>query len=133
MPQPDPTSAPTDLVPASWGRRILALLVDWLSSWAVAQLLAAFGVVADDPSTIGSTGTVILVVEMALFTALLGGSFGKLVTRMRVVRHDDPSRPVSLLRAIVRTVLTFLIIPPLLTFDGRGLHDLAAGTRTVKV
>ncbi|MDR7255178.1 putative RDD family membrane protein YckC [Nocardioides sp. BE266] len=133
MPQPDPTPAPTDLIPASWGRRILALLVDWLSSWAVAQLLAALGVVADDPSTIGSTGTLILVVEMALFTALLGGSFGKLVTRIRVVRHDDPSRPVSLLRAVVRTVLTFLIIPPLLTFDGRGLHDLAAGTRTVRI
>ena len=28
-------------------------------------------------------------------------------------------------------LLVALLVPPLLTFDGRGLHDLAAGTRTV--
>ena len=119
----------TDLTPATWGRRILAILVDWATSWAVAAGLVAVGLIASS----GTWGTVILVAEMSLFTALMGGSFGKLVTRVRVVRHDDPSVPVSLLRAVVRTVLTFLLIPPLLTFDGRGLHDLAAGTRTVTV
>ena len=119
----------TELTPATWGRRILAILIDWLTSWAVAAGLVEIGVVA----TSATPGTIILILEMALFTALLGGSFGKMLTRVRVVRHDDPSRPVSLLRALVRTVLTFLLIPPLLTFDGRGLHDIAAGTRTVVV
>jgi uncharacterized RDD family membrane protein YckC len=133
VPPNDPTLAPADLKPATWGRRILAILIDWVSSWAAAEALVALGLVRDDPSTIGAVGTVILVVEMAFFTALLGGSFGKLLTRVRVVRRDDPSRPVSLLRALVRTVLTFLLVPPLLTFDGRGLHDLAAGTRTVTI
>ena len=131
MPQTDPTYAPADLTPAGWGRRILALVIDWVSSWAAAEALVAVGLVRDDPSTTGAVGTLILVVEMAFFTALLGGSFGKLLMRVRVVRHDDPSGPVSLLRALVRTVLTFLLVPPLLTFHGRGLHDLAAGTRTV--
>jgi hypothetical protein len=28
-------------------------------------------------------------------------------------------------------VLVALLVPPQLTFDGRGLHDVAAGTRTV--
>ena len=133
MPQNDPTSTPAELAPAGWGRRILAIVIDWASSWTAAQALAATGVVRDDPSTIGAVGTAILLLEMAFFTALLGGSFGKLLTRVRVVRHDDPSRPVSLLRALVRTALTFLLVPPLLTFDGRGLHDLAAGTRTVTI
>lgn len=119
----------TELTPASWGRRILAILIDWASSWAAAAGLVAWGLV-DESAT---WGTVLLVVEMALLTALVGGSFGKLLTRVRVVRHDDPSQPVSLLRALVRTVLTFLLIPPLLTFDGRGLHDLAAGTRTISL
>jgi len=132
VPQPDPTYAPpAGPTHASWGRRILALLIDWVSSWAVAQTLASIGLVTDTSETIGTLGTIVLVSEMALFTALTGGSFGKLLTRVRVVRHDDPSRPVSLLRALVRTVLTFLLVPPLLTFDGRGLHDLAAGTRTI--
>ena len=67
----------------------------------------------------------------AVFTALAGGSFGKLATRLRVVRHDGSGRPVSLLRALGRSVLVALLVPPLLTFDGRGLHDVAAGTRTV--
>jgi hypothetical protein len=40
---------------------------------------------------------------------------------------------VSLLRALVRSVLVALLVPPLLTFDGRGLHDVAAGTRTVTI
>jgi len=125
------STAVTPEVPAAtWGRRILALVIDWLSSWAAAAALVASGAVGDDT---GTWGTIVLVAEMALFTATTGGSFGKLVTRVRVVRNDDPSRPVSLLRALVRTLLTVLIIPPLLTFDGRGLHDLAAGTRTVTI
>ncbi|KRE96246.1 hypothetical protein ASG76_04215 [Nocardioides sp. Soil774] len=127
------TAVTPQLRPAGWGRRLGALLIDWASSWAVAEALAAIGLVRDDSSTIGAVGTVVLVVEMALFTALMGGSFGKLVTRVRVVRHDDPSRPVSLLRAMIRTVLTFLLLPPLFTVDGRGLHDVAAGTRTVTI
>ena len=64
---------------------------------------------------------------------LAGGSFGKLATRLRVVRNDGSGRPVSLLRALGRSVLVALLVPPLLTFDGRGLHDVAAGTRTVTV
>lgn len=133
MPQNAPTSVPAELAPAGWGRRILAIFIDWASSWAAAEALVAVGLVRDDPATTGAVGTVILLVEMSFFTALLGGSFGKLLMRVRVVRHDDPSRPVSLLRALVRTALTFLLVPPLLTFDGRGLHDLAAGTRTVTI
>lgn len=133
MPQNDPTSAPAELAAAGWGRRILAIVIDWAASWAAAEALVAVGLVRDDASTTGAVGTAILLLEMAFFTALLGGSFGKLLTRLRVVRHDDPSRPVTLLRALVRTALTFLLVPPLLTFDGRGLHDLAAGTRTVRI
>lgn len=127
MPQPEPTYAePTT---ASWGRRILALVVDWLTCLAVVEGLVAVGVLSGNPNGLGTLG--LFVLESALFTALAGGSFGKLATRLRVVRHDQPGQPVSLLRALVRSALVALLVPPLLTFDGRGLHDLAAGTRTV--
>jgi uncharacterized RDD family membrane protein YckC len=116
---------------ATWGRRILALVVDWLACLAVVEGLVAVGLVAGNPNGIGTM--VLFVVESALFTALVGGSFGKLATRLRVVRHRDPSTPVSLLRALVRALLVALLVPPLLTFDGRGLHDLAADTRTVAI
>ena len=66
------------------------------------------------------------------FTALLGGSFGKLATRLRVVRLDGTGRPPDLLRSLLRVVLVCLVVPPLIYKpDGRGLHDLAVGTATV--
>lgn len=127
MPQPDPTYA--DPTPASWGRRILALVVDWVTCLAVVEGLVAVGVIAGNPNGLGTLG--LFVLESALFTALAGGSFGKLATRLRVVRPGAPGQPVSLLRALLRSALVALLVPPLLTFDGRGLHDAAAGTRTV--
>jgi uncharacterized RDD family membrane protein YckC len=116
---------------APWGRRILALFVDWVACLAVVEGLVAAGVLAGNPNGLGTLA--LFVVESALFTAVAGGSFGKLATRLRVVRHDGPGQPVSLLRALVRSVLVALLVPPLLTFDGRGLHDVAAGTRTVRL
>jgi uncharacterized RDD family membrane protein YckC len=131
VPQNDPTYAPADLTPATWGRRILAIVVDWVTCLAVVEGLVAVGVLGGNPNGLGTLG--LFVLESALFTALAGGSFGKLATRVRVVRKEAPGQPVSLLRALVRSVLVALLVPPLLTFDGRGLHDIAAGTRTVTI
>ena len=76
----------------------------------------------------------VFVIEATILTAWLGGSFGKLATRLRVVRSDGSGRPVGLLQALLRQVLVCLVIPPLVFRpDGRGLHDLAAGTATVKL
>ena len=45
---------------------------------------------SDDPySDFYATG--VFVVESAFFTAILGGSFGKLVPRLRVVRQTGPT------------------------------------------
>lgn len=131
VPQTDPTYAPAELTPATWGRRILALFVDWVTCLAVVEGLVAVGILAGNPNGLGTMA--LFVLESALFTALAGGSFGKLATRIRVVRTEGSGQPVSLLRALGRSVLVALLVPPLLTFDGRGLHDVAAGTRTVTI
>ena len=124
------TSAVTpELVSASWGRRILALFIDWMACLAVVEGLVAVDVLDGNPNGLGTL--TLFVLESALFTTLAGGSFGKLATRLRVVRNDGSGQPVSLLRSLGRSVLVALLVPPLLTFDGRGLHDVAAGTRTV--
>ena len=70
---------------ASWGRRILALFVDW-----VVSTLAVIGVVGleDYTDTGNASGFIVLgvfVVESAVGTALLGGSFGQLATRPELV------------------------------------------------
>jgi uncharacterized RDD family membrane protein YckC len=115
---------------ASWGRRILALLVDWLACYGVAAVAVQTGLVESNPFGIYTMALFIL--ESTVFTALLGGSFGKLATRLRVVRTDGSGRPPDLLRSLIRTLMIAVVIPPLVFRpDGRGLHDMAAGTATV--
>jgi len=115
---------------AGWWRRILALFVDWFASLLVAGFFVGREVVTSNG---GETWAPLLVfwVEASLLTALLGGSFGQLLTRVAVVRLDG-SVP-SLLVALVRTLLICVVVPPVIyNRDRRGLHDLAAGTVTVR-
>jgi uncharacterized RDD family membrane protein YckC len=117
---------------ASWGRRILALFVDWAASTLVVIALVGLEDYTDSSGPESFYVLVVYVVESALFTWLVGGSFGKLVTRLRVVPVDGRPRPLNPLRLLVRQILVALVIPPLVFRpDGRGLHDLFAGTATV--
>ncbi|KRF34208.1 RDD family protein [Nocardioides sp. Soil805] len=118
---------------ASWGRRILALVVDWFACTLVVVALIGPRGWSDDPLS-GFYVLGVFVAESALFTAVAGGSFGQLATRIRVVRDDGSYGPVSLLRCVLRQLLVALVVPPLVFRpDGRGLHDMAAGSRTVRV
>jgi len=117
---------------ARWGRRILALGIDWIASMLVASLILGHNLWVPE----GSTGwrpivtLLVFLAEATLLTALLGGSFGQLATRIHVARLDG--RPVNLLQALVRTALICLAVPPLIfNRDQRGLHDLAVGTITL--
>jgi uncharacterized RDD family membrane protein YckC len=110
---------------AGWPRRVLALVVDWLACLLVVRLFGA--------STAAEGWVTLLVfwVEVSLFTALAGGSFGQLVVRITVVRLDGG--PVTLLVSMVRTLLICVVVPPVIyNRDQRGLHDLAAGTVTLR-
>ena len=124
---PDPASLPYET--ASWGRRVLALLVDWFACIAVVSLFTPVFGTTGGP---GGTYTLVLfVVESAVLTCTVGGSFGKLATRLRVVRVDNGGR-LDPLRSLARSILVALVIPPLVFRpDRRGLHDIAAGTATV--
>jgi uncharacterized RDD family membrane protein YckC len=127
-------TAPASAAPetASWGRRFLALLVDWFACTLVVVLFVGWDAYSEVGSTASSWTLLLFVVESALLMATVGGSFGQLATRLRVVRYDGSGRPLDLLRALLRQVLVVLVIPPLVFKpDGRGLHDLAAGSATV--
>lgn len=137
MPEtPVAKSAPAET--ASWARRMLAVLVDWLACMLV--VIAFVGPARYFPSA-GTelTGVnpsiltlLLFVAESTVLTSLAGGSFGKLATRLRVVRMDGNPSPVDPLRALLRSVLVALVIPPLVFRpDGRGLHDLIVASATV--
>jgi len=117
---------------ATWARRILALVVDWFASTLVV-IFAVGGVdhwAGDQEASFYVLGVFIL--ESATFTALMGGSFGQVATRLRVVRENGDPRPIPPHLALARQVLIALVIPPLVYRpDGRGLHDLAAGSAVV--
>ena len=126
------TTAQAGLRTASWPRRILALVVDWTASTLV--VIAVLGPSGWSESRSSGVFTMgVYIVESTLLTALVGGSFGKLATRLRVVRLDS-GRPPDLLRSLARVVLICLVVPPVIYKpDGRGLHDLAVGTATIPV
>jgi uncharacterized RDD family membrane protein YckC len=110
-----PESGPGSV--AGVGRRLGALLIDWLLCEAI-----AIGAFHQQYLTI-----VVFAVETYLLTALTGYTAGKRVLGLRVARLDG--KPVGLLWALVRTVLFLAVVPPLV-FDSdlRGLHDKAANT-----
>ncbi|WP_235735016.1 RDD family protein [Nocardioides alcanivorans] len=116
---------------ASWAQRVLALLVDWgVSTLAVIAVIGPGGWLENDMANFYVLG--VFVFEATVLTALMGGSFGKLVLRLRVVRFDASGRPVGLLHCLLRQVMVALVIPPLVYRpDGRGLHDIVAGTVTM--
>lgn len=107
---------------------MLALAVDWFACLlAVSLFVPVYGV--DAGSAAGFVVLGVFVLESALLTATIGGSFGQVATRLRVVRVNGDPRPVDLLPAVGRQLLVALVIPPLVFRpDGRGLHDLATGT-----
>ena len=105
-------------------------MVDWLACLLVAGVIAGGGA-NPDHGWRAWLPMLVFLVEAGFLTALVGGSFGQLVLRVAVVRVDN--RPLSLLRALGRTLLICLVIPPLVyDRDHRGLHDLATRTVTLR-
>ncbi|HET6167820.1 MAG TPA: RDD family protein [Marmoricola sp.] len=104
---------------ASWSRRVVALVVDWLASYGV-----TFFILQDIQHPAFATLTIIVFwLESSFGVALTGASFGQAMTRIRV--HTLDGKPLSLFRALQRQLLVCLVVPPLVFRpDGRGLHDL---------
>lgn len=111
---------------ARFGRRAGALLVDWFASVLLVRLFFPaldYGTPASSFTTLG-----IFAAHVALFTWLAGSSFGQRLFGLQVVRVDGGGAP-GLLRALGRTLLLCLAVPPLVwDRDQRGLHDRLVGT-----
>lgn len=122
-----PGSGPGSL--ATWYARMGALIADWAASMFVAT--AMFG-----PAVL--TGydwrawmvLAVFAIESTLLSTLLGGSFGKLLARLAIVRLDG--KPLGLLRALARALLVCLVIPAVVVGqDRRALVDVLLGTVVV--
>jgi uncharacterized RDD family membrane protein YckC len=113
---------------AGYGRRLLALMADWLLALLITQILAA--VFHWNPGTRSLVTLVIFGVLAWLLTGIFGTTVGKRLAGLRTARLDG--RPVGLLWAFERALLLVLLIPAVLwDRDHRGLHDRAANTVVV--
>lgn len=111
---------------APMGRRVLALLIDWLASMLIARLL--FGRYGEDISfaTLG-----IFALMTIVLVTFSGASFGQRLLGLAVT--DLHGNRVPILRVVIRTLLLCLVIPAVIwDRDYRGLQDKAAGSVVVR-
>jgi hypothetical protein len=107
---------------SSMGRRVLALLIDWLLCLAIAHWLFH-----SQYWTL-----VVFFVEVYLLTAATGCTVGKRLLGIRVIRTSGGTAGFGW--ALLRTLILLTVIPPLLTDrDMRGLHDRASDTIVVRI
>lgn len=115
---------------AGFGRRLAAIFVDWV----VAEILtlAFLGFAALDAPNTSWTVLLVWYVLTVLPTALFGMTAGMVVLGLRVAR-TDMAQFVGVPRALLRTLLIGLVIPPLIRDDdGRGWHDRATTTIVIR-
>ncbi len=123
-----PETGPGSLAPM--GRRLGALMIDWLISYGLAALALRFGVFSEQ-----ALATAVLVIWFVLGVVsvrLFGFTPGQLTLGLQVVTVDRRA-PVGIVRAVVRGVLVGTVVPALFTdWDGRGLQDRLTATAVVR-
>jgi uncharacterized RDD family membrane protein YckC len=118
---------------APFSARLAAFVLDIVASSLVGALITSQ---LQHPS--GTTRQLVaygvLFVEHVLMVALTGQTFGMRLLGLKVLRLSDVSRVPGLLPALLRTVPLLLSVglAGFFTREGRGLHDLAAGTVVVR-
>ena len=121
---------------APLGRRLAALILDWVLCELIVAGVTRHSIFngARDPQYFTTLYWTLLVfgLEVWLLTAISGITVGKRLLGIRVIRTNG-SRP-GFGWALLRTVLLFFVVPPLLSDrDLRGLHDRAADTIVVRI
>lgn len=123
-----PESGPGSLAPM--GRRLGALMIDWLISYGLAALALRFGIFSEH-----ALATAVLAIWFVLGVVsvrLFGFTPGQLVLGLRVVTLDGPA-PAGIVRVVMRGVLVGTVVPALFTdWEGRGLQDRLTATAVVR-
>lgn len=103
---------------AGFGRRVAAIVVDWVPCAALAYFTT------ENPAW---SALVIFALLTVVGVSLVGRTPGHAAAGIRVAMLGGGRPPFT--ATVVRTVLICLVLPPLMyNADGRGLHDRVAGT-----
>ncbi|MCF4006239.1 RDD family protein [Corynebacterium uropygiale] len=122
-----PKSGPGSL--ASVMRRVGGMLVDWWICWAIAFLITRMTHMFGD---IATTTWLLFPILGTITGWLFARTPGQALFKMGIARTDVPGTRVGFVRALLRSVFTALLFPPvIMDSDGRGLHDRATGTSVI--
>ena len=128
-----PKDGPGSVAPM--GRRLVALIVDWVLCYLIASTIVGHSVVTVTDAHYQDAqwlALLIFVLEVYLLTAVSGLTVGKRLLGIRAVRTDG-SRP-GFKWAALRTLLLLFVVPACLSDrDLRGLHDRASDTIVVRL
>ena len=114
---------------ARFGRRILALALDWFAAILVTNLV--FPDLVYGSGEFGATTLAIFALEVTLLTATTGSSFGYKIFGLRLISVS--TAPLNFLKILARTALLCLVVPAMIwDRDGRGLHDKIIGSIVMK-
>jgi uncharacterized RDD family membrane protein YckC len=121
---------------AGWGRRVLALFVDWLIAGLIASAITSKPLWAGG-NDLNTAQLVTFFAMSAVLTGLAGATIGHRLFGLRVIRTQPGgtgySAQVGLLGGAIRSLLICLVLPAVVyDRDRRGLHDRAAGTVVVR-
>jgi len=117
----------------SLGRRLAAISIDWLSSYAIAfAFLGGGGTYSERVVGTRLTTPLVFVAEYAILIALTGASFGHRLMRLKVVNINNGAIP-SLRQVLIRTGLMAIVITAI-TYDedGRGIHERFSQTKLAR-
>lgn len=114
---------------ARMGRRLVALTLDWTAAILVTHLVFPDLVYGKEGFAAATLG--IFAVEVIVLTGTTGASFGYKIAGIKLVSIS--SSRINILKVLARTALLCLVVPALIwDRDGRGLHDKAVGTITMR-
>ncbi|MCX6435005.1 MAG: RDD family protein [Actinobacteria bacterium] len=114
----------------SLGRRLCALMVDWLMCYAI--ITASVGGLGSMSSLDGFAVLALFFFEVFALVSMSGASAGQRIVGISVIRFNDGGAP-RIGQVFIRTLLLCLVVTAV-TFDenGRGLHERLSGTVLTK-
>jgi uncharacterized RDD family membrane protein YckC len=116
----------TQFTRVSLGRRMSALMVDWLACYfIVAASAGGLGKMAPNRSW---TVLALFFAEVAILSALQGASLGHRIFGIKIIRFADGGA-ITPVQALIRSALLVTVIFAI-TFDenGRGMHERFSGS-----
>lgn len=121
-----PESGPQSI--ARFGRRLIAIFVDWAISVLVVMLIIGSNYLDLASSAAGQFYILGMFVFLQTFGIwAIGGSIGHRMFKMYLVNASGG--PLNWWRPLVRSLLLALVIPAIIwDADQRGFHDKIAGT-----